>query len=319
MDGPELARSRKKVPWAAILRGLFLYALVPALLLALCAGPAGKAVRRDEAAAFLLAAAALGAVVLNWAVYRILRRKHPPLLVFAHGLACLTVFILIEKDAMAPADPRNSILSVFSVSLAMLALLLVSFRLAAFRGSRPALAAAVAIRAGLGILLAVMAYQVLRDFESRNVTRDTWITVAVAAAFIPAFNARRIRSAVRRFRTRRRQEGLAAGRIVKVFGETHLDRDDDAVTLFYAQVEYTVEGAVYETRAEIYRSTARKYEKDMLTGMEVPVRYNPADPADAQAPRVTREIIRANLAARRADGSEHEGGQTGNGTGKTAL
>ena len=74
---------------------LVLYFLVPVLLLVLLAQPAGDAVRRSGTAAFLVMAAALGAVCLNWCVYMLIRRKRPTLLVFTHGILCLIAVELI--------------------------------------------------------------------------------------------------------------------------------------------------------------------------------------------------------------------------------
>ena len=80
-----------------IVRGLFLYVLVPALLITVLAQPIGNAVRSSDAAAFLILFAALAVVGLNWLVYKVIHKKHPPVLVFAHGVFCQQVYSLTDQ------------------------------------------------------------------------------------------------------------------------------------------------------------------------------------------------------------------------------
>ena len=82
MDRTDAQPSRKALLRNTILKGLFLYVLAPAAILWLLARPLGDAVRRAETAVFWILPAALGAVILNWLVYRLIRRKRPSLLSF---------------------------------------------------------------------------------------------------------------------------------------------------------------------------------------------------------------------------------------------
>ena len=75
----DIPRILKKIPWTVILKKLFHYALVPALLLVFLARPIRGAALSRNAAAFLIPAAAACAVGLNWLAYARLYHKRPPL------------------------------------------------------------------------------------------------------------------------------------------------------------------------------------------------------------------------------------------------
>jgi len=272
------------------LKGFVFYALIPLILLWLLARPIQNAVRAADDAAFWILLAALLAVGLNWGAYFLRRGRRPALLIYGHGVLCLLVVAVIERAALPDYFALSATLDIIIVMLAMAFFLLLSFYLAT-RSSRPAHAVSVFIRAVLGVILACMAYQIVRDVESRMATRDTWITLAVMLGFIVAFNGRKIAAACRRRAAIRRRSGVAAGRIVQVIGETSLDRDDDLVNRYYACVGYVVDGACYETRADISRYRIRRHGKDALVGLTVPVFFDPADPADAFAERINRHVF----------------------------
>ena len=290
MDRSDTAASRKSLLRVTIPRVLFFYALVPFLLLWFLAGPIAGAVRLSEPSAFWILLAALAAVGLNWYVYARFHRKRPPLPVFAHGALCLLAVLIIQVESLPAYSELAPTLAAAGASLAMAHLLLISFWLAS-RASRPAHAAAVGIRILLGVILFGMAYQIFRDLETRTVTRDTWITAGILAAFLLAFNGRRILSAFRRALSRRRASVWAAGTIVQIVGETRLDLDGDPVTSYLAPIEFTVEDELYKTRATISRYTVRRFGRDAFIGREVPVRYNPADPAEAFANRIDKHVF----------------------------
>ena len=286
MDRP----NRKAHLLLTVLKGLLLYGLVPVLLLVFLAKPVSGAVRRSGAAALLILLAGLGAVVLNWFVYRLVRRQRPTLLVFAHGVLCLLALTLVEQEALPAYDPLASSLALIAGSLALACLLLLSFWFAA-RRSRPAHAVAAGIRITLGIILFFMAWRVLRAIEIGSVTPDTWLTLGFMAALLLGWCSPRILAACRRKKARRRKTGLAAGTIVQIIGETSLDLDGDPVTRNHVRIQYTVEDRVYETRADISRFTTRRFGKEAFVGREVPVFYDPADPSDAFADRIDRHFF----------------------------
>ena len=290
MVKPDAPRTGKAFSLGRITGILLFYALIPLLLACLLAKPMSDAVRRSDAAAFGILAAAAGTVCLNWVVYRILKRRHPPLPVFSHGVLCMLTSVIIQHEALSGHYVLAPILAMFEVTLAMAALLMISFWLAA-RPSRPAHAASVVIRAVLGAGLAAMGYQVIRDFECGNVTGDTWLTLVVFTGFIAAFNSRKIHAAVRRAAEKRRHTGLAEGRIVQMIGETYLDRDDDLATRYYARILFAVNGAEYETQAGIDRRLIRRYGREVFIGREVRVFYDPADPADAFGDKIDRRLL----------------------------
>ena len=85
MNRDDLLRILKSVFLVTVPRVLFLYVLAPVLLLILFAQPIAGAVPGSDSAAYLILLVSLGAVVLNWLVYGVIRRKHPSQLVFAYG------------------------------------------------------------------------------------------------------------------------------------------------------------------------------------------------------------------------------------------
>ena len=159
------------------------------------------------------------------------------------------------------------------------------------RPSRPAHALAVGLRVLYRAILFAMGWQIIREIEVRNVTANTWITAGILAAGIPAFFAPKIIAAIRRRSACRKADHVAIGRIFQIIGETHLDRDGDPVTLDYALIRYEADGALYETRAEISRYAVRKFGREAFTGREIPVFYDPADPAAAFADRIDRHFL----------------------------
>lgn len=291
MDKQPSQPARKPFLWPVVLRGLFLYVLVPGLLIAALAQPAGNAVRNSDAAAFLILFAALAAVGLNWLVYKVIHKKHPPILVFAHGVFCLLAVAAIEHEAL-PADCRLvSTLAMIMGPLVMIFLLLVSSWLASFRRCKPALSAAVLLRIIVGLILFLMAYQIFRDIESGCVSLDTVLTFLILVAMIPVSFLPKIISSYRRRVLRSRAAGLAEGTIVQIIGETHLDRDDDPVTLYHARIEFTAEDISYETRADISPYAIRKFGRDAFIGKTVPVSYDPADPHRAYTDKIDRHFF----------------------------
>ena len=267
-----------------------LYVLAPAVCLYFLHQPISNAVRASGSAAFLILLAVFGLVILNWIIYAVTHRKRPSLLVYAYGLFCLLLVNLIEYNAIPAYEPLASRLATIAGCLALIFLFLLSFWFTA-RNTRPSRVIAVGLWIAIGLLAFFMLYQVLRDFEIRNVTSDTWITLLILIALIPAAFTYRIRSAFRRVTFRRRATGLAAGRIVQLIGETRLDLDEDPVTDYHARIEYTVDDVQYETRADIYKLTMRWLGKKALVGQTIAVHYDPANPADAYADRIDRHFL----------------------------
>ncbi len=290
MNKADAPRLRKSLLWITILKGLFMYALAPALCLLLLAGPIGNAAQNSDPAAFLILLAVLGAVGLNWLVYAAIHRRRPSLLVFAHGVFCVLLVLIIEYEALPGYQELASTLAVIGGCLALALLFLLSFWFAS-RRSRPAHTVAVGLWITIGLVAFFMLYQILRDIECRRVTRDTWITAVILLALIPVACWRRIRSSFRRTAFQKRASGLAAGRIVQIIGETHLDRDEDLVTDYHARVEYTVDDTLYETRAGISKITMRRFGKKAFVGRKIPVRYDPDNPADAFTERIDRHFF----------------------------
>ena len=289
--GTETLRSGGFLSGMKILKGFSLYALFPILCLSFLARPIGHAVRGSDTAAFLILLASLGAVGLNWFVYAAVHRKRPSLLVFAYGIFCMLVIVIIEYEALL--DTYGSILSTLSViggCLALTVLFLLSFWLAS-RRSKAAHSAAVVIWVIIGLVSVFMLYRILRDFESKTANEDTWISLVILAALIPAAFTYRIRSYARRRRARRRAVGLAEGKILQIIGETRLDRDDDLVTDYHALIRYTVGSADYQTRADIYGLTMRRFGKEAFIGHKIPVRYVPENPGEAYADRIDRHFF----------------------------
>ncbi len=290
MNKASASLSRKALLALRILKGLVFYALVPLLLLILLARPVGEAVRRDAGAACRIPLMALGAVGLNWLIYRILRRKGPPAPVIAHGVLCLLAVTLIQIAALPGTDPRITDLAYIAAGLTLTALILMSLWCAG-RKSKAAHIAAVGFWIVLGVICLGMAYQVIRDVEGRCASRDTWITLGILAAVPLGLCVPRIRRLCRRAEARRRRTGLTAGLIVQIIGETALDRDDDPVTRDFVRVAYTVDGVPYETRTGITRFAMWKYGKVIFLGREIPVRYDPANPGDAAADKIDRRFF----------------------------
>ena len=269
------ATGRKPLLLKKILKGLFFYVLVPALLLWLLAPAAGEAVRGSDPAAFLILLAALAVVGLNWRI----------------GSVFLLIVIIIESEAL-PADHRlKSTLAVIGGHLGMVSAFLFSLWCASPRRSKLAHSTAVVIWVILGLTLCLMIFQVARDIEVRCVSLDTWINIGSAVLFILAFNMPWILSARRRSASRRRATGLAEGRILQIIGETHLDRDDDLVTLHHARVQYAVDGTPYEARAAISLYAVRRFGRKRFIGRTVPVYYDPSDPAHAYTDRIDRHFF----------------------------
>ena len=290
MDQMNSSRSRKAQIRLLVLKGLFFYGLVPALVLGFLAPVIRDAARISDPAAFLILLGSLTVIALNWLVYRLIHGKHPPLPVFAHGLLCLTAVAVIELEALHGNDAMTSTLAILSISLGVGAMILISFWLASTR-SRPAHAICVFIRVLLGIFFFLMIWQIIRDFEARLVTRDTWLTIGILILFLLAYNGRRILSAVRRAGAQRRRTGRTEGQLVQAMGETHLDLDGDPVTMYLVRVVYTVNGILYETTADITRHTLRKYGRESIIGRKIPVCYNPNNPADGFAGRIDKEFF----------------------------
>ena len=290
MNRQDAVNSMKSLFRTVVLKGFLLYALFPFLCLLFLARPIGNAVRGADSAAFLILLASLVCVGLNWLVYYLIRRKRPSLLVFAFGDFCMLSVAVVEYDALPASAPLASTLAVIGGCLALAGLFLLSYWFAA-RRSRPAHVIAVGLWIVIGIVAFFMAYQILRDFETRNVTRDTWITVVILLALIPAAFIHRILSARRGTAFRRRATGLAEGRILQIVGETRLDRDEDLVTDYHARVEYTVNGVSYETRTDIAKITMRRFGKKAFVGQKIPVHYDPDSPASAYTDRIDRHFF----------------------------
>ena len=290
MDRPDTPQARKAFLRNLILRIVFLYVLVPVLLLVLLAKPIGSAACRSDAAVFLILLAAAAAAGLNWFVYTLLYHKRPPLPAFAHGLFIVTAVAFIEQEALPAYYALQSTLAVIIGFLALLSMLLLSFWFASLR-SRPAHVIAVGLRIAVGVVLFFMAYQIIRDIEIRNVTWNTWITAGVLVVIVLVRFSPRLFSAFRSGTSRRRATGLTEGRIVQIVGETHLDLDGDPVTLQHARIQYTVDDVPYEIRTGISRYTTRRFGKAAFVGRTVPVSYDPANPASAHTRRIDRHFF----------------------------
>ena len=288
-EAGETPRSRKELCGLALKRAV-LYALVPALILRLLAEPVRNAGRAADASVFIVLGAALAATGANWLVYALIHRRRLPLPILAHGSLCMLAVVVMLQLAMPGHLALSPILAYIGAFLVMGALLPMSYWFAA-RSSKPAHVAAVGARLFLIAMAFGMTIQVLRDVEARLVSRDTWITVGFLVILVLGLNARKIRFALRRDRSRRQATGLAAGKIVQIIGETFMDPDGDTTTRNRARIRYTVDGASYETRAAVSRFITRKYGKEAFVGREIPVYYDPADPARAFAGRIDRHLV----------------------------
>ena len=218
------------------------------------------------------------------------RKKHLLLPVTALCAFCLMTAAIIRYETLPVYSETRPPLALFAGVLAMAFLLLLSFWLAGLR-SRPAHVFAVGLWIIYIIILMLLAWQVYRDISVRVVTRDTWITLGILAVGIVAINGRKILSACRRRAAYRRANHVAMGRIYQIMGETHLDRDDDPVTLCHALIEYAVDDRLYETRTDISRYMIRRYGRDAFIGREIPVFYDPAEPEGAYANRIDKHFF----------------------------
>ena len=312
MDRTDTQHARRSLLRKTLLKGLLFYILVPVLLLWLLARPIGDAVRQSRGAAGWILPAALGAVGLNWLVYTLIRRKRPSLLVFAHGVLCVLAVLIIAEEAIPKIENLTSTLITIGAFLALTALILLYFWLAA-RPSKFEHAAAVFIRVLLDMMLLVMIYQIARDFESKNAGADTWISIGFIIALIIGFSIPKIHAAYGRSAALRRKTGEAEGRIVQIVGETRLDRDDDYVTENHARVQYEVNGVEYETRAHISRYTTRKFGRKALVGQKLPVLYDPENPGDAFVKPIDRHFFdNRPLPRPEEDAGEDRAGDTDN-------
>lgn len=273
-----------------VLKNLSLYVLAPFLFLWLLVQPVGSAVRQSAAASFWILLAVLGIVCLNWLVYTVIHHRRPSLLVFAHGVLCLLIITAVEHESLPADDPLTSTLAVIGGHLLLAFLLLFSLWCAS-RRSKAAHSTAVVIWVLLGLIFCAMAYQVIRDFEARCVSLDTWISIGSMIILLLSCCMPKMISSHRRTASRRRKTGLAGGWIVQIVGITHLDRDDDLVTRNVARIQYMVDDTLYETRAPISRFTTRRFGKAAFLGRTVPVYYAPDNPADAYANRIDRHIF----------------------------
>ena len=273
-----------------ILKSLFLYTLPPVLFLLLFTQPIGEAVRGSDPAIFLILLAMLGVVCLNWFAYTAVNKRCPSLLVFAHGMFCLLLTVIVEYETLPNTHPILSTLAVIGGCLALGFMFLLSFWFAS-RHTKPAASAAVVLWVIIGVVAVFMLYRVIRDFEVRTVTADTWITLAVLAALIPAAFAYKIRSSVRRSRFRRRTIGLTEGKILQIIGETDLDTDDELVTKYRVLVSYTVDGRNYETRTDISKLVTRWFGRKAFIGQDILVHYDPDKPEDAYTDPIDRHFF----------------------------
>ena len=290
MNKTDLLRTLKSLFLITIPKALLFYVLVPLLCLVFLAQPIADTVRVSDPAAFRILLAALAAIGLNWLVYARIRRKRPSFLVFAYGVICLLAVVITQYEALPSDSAMKSTMAFIGGSLALISLILLGYWFA-WRQSRPAHVIAVGLWIVFGLILFFMVLQILRDIEIRHMTRDTWITIGILAVILVASQGPKILSSFRRASSRRRSTGLATGTIVRIVGETHLDLDDDLVTMFHAFIQYTVQDTSYEIRADVTRHTLRRYGKENFIGRKIPVFYNPEDPADAFADRIDKRIF----------------------------
>lgn len=218
------------------------------------------------------------------------RKKQHLLLIPALCAFCLMTAVVIRYETLPVYSEARPPLALIAGVLAMTFLLLLSFWLAE-RRSKPAHVFAVGLWIIYIVILVLLAWQVYRDISVRVVTRDTWITLGILIIGILAINGRKILTACRRKAALRRADHVAMGKIYQIMGETHLDRDDDPVTLCHALIEYAVDDKLYETRADISRYVIRKFGRDAFIGREVPVFYDPAEPSGAFASRIDRHFF----------------------------
>ncbi len=291
MKMPEALRSRLPVIREVITRGIGLYVLPAVLCLVLLAGPIGNAARSSDAAVYLVLLAALGAVILNWAAYRAAQKKNPSMLVFAWGAVCVLLVLIVEYEALPNTKEILSTLAVIGGCLALTAMFLLSFFLAAPHRNKLAHSTAVFLWVLIGFTFVFMIYRVWRDLEVGVATVDTWITLAVMIALIPAAFAMQIRRNRRRRKKILKADGLAEGTILQIVGETHMDFEDKYVTDYHAIIRYTVDGAEYQTKADIAKITTRWFGRKAFVGKTISVHYDPENPADAWTKKIDRHFF----------------------------
>ena len=291
MNKSDLLRTLKSFFLEKLPKALLFYILAPLLCVIFLSGPIGEAACRSETAAFLILLAALAAVILNWLVYTARHRKRPSTLVFSYGVLCLLIAAYMEHEAVPADGALSATLAIICGSLMMIFFLVLSHWFASRRHSKASLAIAVGLRIAFGVVLFLMACQVFRDFEIRRVSRETWITVAILIALLLAAAAPRLLSVIRRSLLRRRATAQTEGTITRIIVETHLDLDDDPVTLFHCAIQYTVDDHPYETRASVTRHILRRYGKENFIGRKIPVFYVPSDPSKAFMNRIDRHVL----------------------------
>ena len=291
MNKSDLLQALKKFFLTVLPRFLLFYALAPALCVIFLGQPIGEAVCRNGMAAWLILLAAAAAVGLNWLVYKARQKKRPSLLVFSHGILCLLITAYIQYEALPTASALRATMAMVCGCFALLFMLVLSHWLASHRGSKGALAIAVGLRIAYGVVLFFALCQILRDFEIRHATGDTWLTIGIVIVMLLAAAAPKLYKAYRRAALHRRATGLATGTLTRIIGETHLDLDDDPVTLFHCTIRYTVDDVPYETHADATRFTLRRYGKENFLGRKIPVFYDPADPASAYVNKIDRHVL----------------------------
>ena len=290
MSKSDLIRWLKSFFLVTLPKALLLYVLVPLLCLVFLAEPVRGAVRASDAAVFRILLVSMCAVGVNWLVYKIIRRKQPSLLVYAYGTFCLLLVSLIQYSALPGFYPLTSTLSYVCAFFALVFLFLLSYWFA-MRNTKPSHTAAVILRIILGFIFWGVFYQIYREIETGNMTRDTWITIGFMVALLFGFNIPRFLPRFRLARERRRKTGQASGTIVQVIGETYLDLDDDQETVFHARVRYTVQDVPYEIRTSVTRHVLRRYGKENFLGKTIPVFYDPEDPSRAWTNKLDRHFF----------------------------
>ena len=291
MNKSDLLRALKKFFLTVFPRFLLFYALAPALCIIFLRRPIGEAACHSGTAAFLILLAALAAVILNWLVYKAVQKKRPSLLVFSHGILCLLITAYIQYEALPTATTLFATLAMVCGTLALLYMLVLSRWFASFRGSKASLALAVGLRIIFGVVLFFVLWQILRDIETSHATRDTWLTLGSLILMLLSAAAPRLHSAYRIHTLHRRATGLATGTLTRIIGETHLDLDDDPVTLFHCTIQYTVNDVPYETHADATRFILRKYGKENFLGRKIPVFYDPTDPVSAYVNQIDKHVL----------------------------
>lgn len=220
------------------------------------------------------------------------KRSRKLFLLPAGGFAalCLTAAVIVWSEKLPMYDELKPVLASIGGFLLLIALLLFSFWFAA-RNTRATRVMAVGLRIIVGAVLFLMACRIWRDIEIRHVDADTWVTGAILILTILIRFSPRIIAAVRLKKSIRRATATTAGRIEQIIGETQLDRNEESATIYYVRVLYTVGGTEYELRADIAPQTFRKYGRDAFIGLEVPVWYDPANPAVSFTTRIDKQLL----------------------------